>query len=87
MDKWLIRLYDADEGPMICAYYTHNPEQQLKTFFFCKEHNIPIGIPDDEENENYKYNDKEAGTIYEIKVGFGNHDTYCTIDVWLEKIY
>lgn len=85
-DKWLIRLYDADNGPMIAAYYTENPEQNLKTFYFCKEHDISIHLPEF-ENENKSYEGKEAGSIYEIKVHFGNDKTYCTIDVWLEDIY
>ena len=87
MEKWLIRLNDADKDTMIAAYYTENPEQQLKTFYFCKEHDISINIPHDYDNENYKYADKEAGSIYNIEVGFGNHETYSYIDVWLENIY
>ena len=87
-EKWLIRLINSDENnDLIAAYYTENPKQQLETFYFCKGHDIPIQIPDDFENKNYKYNDKEAGLIYEIEVGFGNEETYCTIDVYLEKIY
>lgn len=87
-EKWLIRLIDAEENDyMIAAYYTEFPEQQLKTFYFCKEHEININIPHDLDNKNYKYNDKEAGSIYDIEVHFGNKDTYCTIDVFLERIY
>ena len=87
MEKWLIRLKDCKNDDLIAAYYTENPKQQLETFYFCKQHDIDIQIPNDYENENYKYNDKEAGLIYEIEVGFGNEETYCTIDVYLEKIY
>ena len=86
-EKWLIRLYDSDNDYLITSYYTENPEQQLKTFYFCKENDIPLGIPNDFENENYKYNDKEAGSIYDITVHFGSNIAYCTIDIWLEDIY
>lgn len=87
MDKWLIRLKDCKNDYMIAAYYTINPEQQLKIFYFMKENDIPLSIPKDLDNENYKYNNKEAGSIYDIEVCFGNKHTYCCIDVWLEDIY
>ena len=87
MDKWLIRLKDCKNDNMIAAYYTENPEQHLKTFYFMKEHDIPLNIPKDYDNKKYKYNDKDAGTIYDVEVGFGGKRTYCYIDVWLEDIY
>ena len=45
-----------------------------------------IMFPNDEK-ENYEYANKEAGSIYEIEVGFGNKESYSYIDVWLEDIY
>ena len=86
-EKWLIRLKDCENNDLIAAYYTENPTENLKTFYFCKEHDLEINIPNDYDNENYKYANKEAGSIYDIEVGFGNHETYSYIDVWLENIY
>lgn len=37
-EKWLIRLGNCENDNIIAAYYTENPEQNLKTFYFCKEH-------------------------------------------------
>lgn len=85
-EKWLIRLNDYENDNMIAAYYTENPSETLKTFYFCKEHNLTINLPKD-YNENNKYIDKEAGSIYDIEVGFGNEETYSYIDIWLEDIY
>ena len=85
-EKWLIRLNDCENDNMIAAYYTENPSENLKTFYFCKEHNLGIKLPliDDKNN---KYINKEAGSIYDIEVGFGNDETYSYIDIWLENIY
>ena len=85
-EKWLIRLMDANKENMITAYFTENPEQSLKTFYFCKEHGIPINIPNSED-ENYRYADKTAGSISEIEIGFGNRDSYCYIDIWMDRIW
>ena len=89
-EKWLIRLFNAENNDLIAAYYSENPEAQLKTFYFCQNHNIHIYIPDELDNENYKYHNKECGSmfgsIYDIEVYFGNKDTYCSIDIWLEDI-
>lgn len=85
-DKWLIRLKDCDNDDMIAAYHTENPTESLKTFYFCKEHDIDIIIPHD-FNKRDNYAKKESGRIYDIKVGFGNEETYNYIDVWLEDIY
>lgn len=87
IEKWLIRLYDADNGHMIASYYTENPEQNLKTFYFCKEHDMDLHIPDNYKDDNYEYNNSTAGSIYEINVGFGNDETFSYIDIWLENIY
>ena len=84
-EKWLIRLMDADNEHLIAAYFTENPSENLKTFYFCKEHGLGINIPNDEK-ENYEYANKEIGSIYEIEVGFGNKESYSHIDVWLEDI-
>ena len=88
IDKTLVRLYDADNGNMIAAFYTCNPSEFLKTYYFCKENDIEIYIPNDFDNENYRYNEKEAGNIMEINVNFGGAGgTIPCIDVWLEDIY
>ena len=85
-EKWLIRLMDADNGHVIAAYHTENPSENLKTFYFCKEHDLGINIPK-EEKENYEYANKTAGSIYEIEVGFGSYVNFSYIDVWLENVY
>lgn len=88
INKTLVRLYDAENNNMIAAFYTDNPSEFLKTYYFCKENDISINIPHDFDNENYKYNDKEAGTIMELEVSFGGAGgTIPCIDVWLEDIY
>lgn len=88
INKTLIRLYDAKNDNMISAFYTDNPSEFLKTYYFCKENDISINIPHDLDNENYKYNHLTAGTIMEIEVGFGGTGgTVPHIDVWLEDIY
>lgn len=87
INKTLIRLYDAKNDNMISAFYTDNPSEFLKTYYFCKENDISINIPHDLDNENYKYNHLTAGTIMEIEVGFGGHSNIPYIDVWLEDIY
>lgn len=90
-EKWLIRLKDADcdkeYDDLIAAYYTENPKQQLETFYFCKEHDINLNLPNNSEEKSDSYKDKEAGSIYDIEIGFGSRDTYCYIDIWLENIY
>ena len=88
INKTLIRLYDAKNDNMISAFYTDNPSEFLKTYYFCKENDISINIPHDLDNENYKYNHLTAGTIMELEVGFGGAGgTIPYIDVWLEDIY
>ena len=88
IDKTLVRLYDADNNNMIAAFYTNNPSEFLKTYYFCKENDISINIPHNLDNENYRYNEKEAGNIMEINVNFGGAGgTIPCIDVWLEDIY
>lgn len=88
INKTLIRLYDAKNDNMISAFYTDNPSEFLKTYYFCKENDISINIPHDLDNENYKYNHLTAGTIMEIEVGFGGTGgTVPHVDVWLEDIY
>ena len=87
-EKWIIRLMDADNGHLIAAYYTENPSENLKTFYFCKEHGLGINIPkEDDDDKRPEYNNKTSGLIYEIEVGFGNKESYSYIDVWLEDIY
>ena len=86
-EKWLIRLMDWKNDFLIASYFTENPEQNLKTFYFCKEHDLQLYIPKELDNERYKYNDAEAGSIEEITVAFGNRDTYSCIDVYLRDIY
>ena len=86
-NKWLVRLFDCSNENMIAAYYTETPSESLKTFHFCKEHGIDIHIPENFKKEDCIYNDKEAGSIYEIHVGFGNEESYCYIDIWLEDVY
>ena len=86
-DDWLIRFMDDSNGNMIAAYHTKNPAENLKTFYFCKEHSdIDIKIPH-LFNESNDYDKKESGRICGIEVGFGNKETYSHIDVWLEDIY
>lgn len=85
-EKWLIRLMDCDNSNMIAAYHTENPSENLKTFYFCKEHGIGIKTPHNFDKKN-KYSEKESGGIYDIEVGFGNEETYSYIDVWLENVY
>jgi len=85
-EKWLIRLKDCNNFNMIAAYYTENPSENLKTFYFCKEHDISIKIPHDLDKRD-KYSETEGGSICEIEVGFGNKESYSYIDVWLENIY
>lgn len=75
---------DCENEHLIAAYFTENPAENLKTFYFCKEHNLGINIPDDVEKE---YANKEGGSIDEIKVGFGSHINFSYIDVWLENVY
>ena len=86
-EKWLIRLKNCENDDMISAYYTEHPAQVLEIFYFCKEHDIAINIPHDLDDEYYQYNNKEAGSIYEIEVGFGGHEMIPLIDIWLENIY
>lgn len=81
-EKWLIRLFDSTDKRFLAAYFTEIPSENLKTFYFCREHGISIKIPDVEKDTN-----KEGGSICEIEVGFGDKDTYSHIDVWLENIY
>ena len=85
-EKWLIRLKDFDNSNMIAAYYTENPSENLKTFYFCKEHGIGIKIPHKLDKID-KYSEKEGGDIYDIEVGFGDKETYSYIDIWLENVY
>ena len=86
-EKWLIRLMDCENEHLIAAYFTENPTENLKTFYFCKEHNLGINIPDDNGGKGeYEYANKTAGSIYEIEVGFGSHVNFSYIDVWLENI-
>lgn len=88
INKTLVRLYDAKNDNMISAFYTNNPSEFLKMYYFCKENDININIPHDLDNENYKYNHLTAGTIMEIEVSFGGAGgTIPCIDVWLEDIY
>lgn len=86
-EKWLIRLYDYENDNMIAAYFTENPSENLKTFYFCKEHDLKIKLPQHDDDKNNKYINKEAGSIYDIEVGFGNDVSYSYIDVLLEGIY
>ena len=83
-DKWLVRLMDADKGNFIVAYYSVSPEQDLKTFYFCKEKNIEIQIPNEGRKGTYK--DGSFGFINDIEVIFGGHETVCTINIWLEEV-
>ena len=53
INKTLVRLYDAENNNMIAAFYTDNPSEFLKTYYFCKENDISINIPHDFDNENY----------------------------------
>ena len=82
-EKWLIRLFDSTNEHLLAAYFTELPSENLKTFYFCREHGIGIKIPRDLEKET----DKEGGSICEIEVGFGDKGTYSHIDVWLENVY
>jgi hypothetical protein len=87
-EKWLIRLLDCSNEHLIAAYFTDNPSESLKTFYFCKEQKININIPkENDDDKKYEYSDKNSGSIYDIEVGFGTKIAYCYIDIWLEDIY
>ena len=84
-DNWLIRLRDCEnEHNIIAAYYTTNPDAQLKVFYTCKEYDIPISLPKFEVEKEYQ--SFELGSIDDIEVYFGTKTSYCCMDIWLKDI-
>lgn len=75
-DKTLIRLKNIKEENMLAAFYTKNPSEFLKMYYFCKENDIPLSLN--------QFQEDVEGTIEEIIVYFGDEETFPCIDVWIE---
>lgn len=64
----LIRLRDINKdlsSSFLSIFQTENPEQFLKTYYFCKDHDIPVST-------SFWDEDEKTGTIEEINVYFGD---------------
>ena len=76
MNEVLIRLKDANnEHSMLSAFYTNNPSEYLKMYYFCQKNDIPISL----------HNTDIQGFIKEIEVFFGGDENLPCIDVWINK--
>ena len=78
-NKTLVRLKDTEnEYNMISCFYTEQPSEILKLYYFCKNNNIPIHYKPENKNEI-------IGTIEDIEVRFGDEDTFQCINIWINK--
>ena len=82
INKTLIRLKNYNNDNIISTFYTENPSEFLKLYFFCKVNSIPLSA-------NHTFNNDEIseeinGKICEIKVFFGGGEYIPYIDIWID---
>ena len=82
INKTLIRLKNYNNDNIISTFYTENPSEFLKLYFFCKANSIPLSA-------NHTFNNDEIseeinGEICEIKVFFGGGEYIPYIDIWID---
>ena len=56
--KVLVRLMDVTNEAVIRAFYTTTPKEILEMYYFCKENDIGINVPTNDDNSNDKYNNE-----------------------------
>lgn len=82
--KVLIRLRDVTNEAVIRAFYTTTPKEILEMYYFCKENDIGINVPINDDNSNDKYNNEAYLGIEYIEVNFGSDTHFNTIDIWVK---
>ncbi len=74
INEILIRLKDAsNENNMLAAFYTNNPSEYLKMYYFCKKNDISLKVSESDIQ----------GTIKDIEISFGGGDNIPCIDIWI----
>lgn len=82
--KVLVRLMDVTNEAVIRAFYTTTPKEILEMYYFCKENDIGINVPINDDNPNDKYNNEACLGIEDIEVNFGSDTHFNTIDIWVK---
>lgn len=82
-DKILVKLMNEEDESMIRAFYTSNPTEILKMYYFAKENEIDISVPCNDDGDKDRYTD-EIFYIEDITIVFGNTNTFNVINIWVK---